>query len=67
MARRRRRSLRRRIFRNRYNPGSNWITLGDIVSNIRETYYCWTHRIPPGARLHWRDGRIVGHETDRRW
>jgi hypothetical protein len=57
----------RRLFRNRYNPGSGWTSFGDFIANLQETYYCWIHRVPPGAQIQWRNGRVVGHTTPRRW
>jgi hypothetical protein len=56
-------SLWQRIFRNRYNPGSNWVSLGDVVENIRTTWYAWVERVPPGSRLIYRNGRVVGHSS----
>ena len=57
----RRRSLLSRIFSNRYNPGSSWVSIGDMVENIRDTFTCWVNRVPPGARLNRdRNGKICG-------
>jgi hypothetical protein len=56
-------SLWRRIFRNRYNPGSNYVTLGDIIENMKSTWYAWTQRVPPGSRLIYRDGKVRGHTS----
>lgn len=59
--RRLRRSLFTRLFSNRYNPGSNWVSLGDVIENARDIFTCWLNRIPPGARLHRdRHGKIRG-------
>lgn len=52
--------LVQRLLRNRYS-GSNWVSVADVISNIRETWFCFTHRVPPGSRLFWRNGRIAGY------
>ena len=58
---RRRRSLLGRLFTNRYNPGSQLISIGDIIGNVRDIFTCWVNRIPPGSRLqHDRNGKIRG-------
>ena len=49
------------VFDNRRKPGSNWITPADIIRNIKERFYCFVNRVPAGARLRWKDGKIVGH------
>jgi hypothetical protein len=58
--------LLKRLLRNRYNPGSNWVSLGDLIENVKDTWFCFSHRLPPGTRLV-RDGngRIKGAAT--RW
>lgn len=58
-------SLLARILRNRYS-GSNWVSLADIITNTRETFYAWSHRLGPGSRVIWRNGRPVGHTTSWR-
>jgi hypothetical protein len=58
-------SLLTRIFRNRYT-GSNWVSLADVLTNTREIFYAWSHRLGPGSRVIWRDGRPVGHTTSWR-
>ena len=55
----------RRLFRNRYDPASRWVSLQDVWMNFREVVYCWSHRVPPGATLHWKDGKIISFETRR--
>ena len=58
-SRRARRGLLSRILRNRYNPGSKWVTFGDVIENVKETWFAFTRRIPPGSRIiRGRDGRI---------
>lgn len=69
--RRRRRGQRprvplwRRIFRNRYNPGSRWVSAADVWENLKATWFSWTHRVPPNSRLLYRNGRVVGYTA--RW
>jgi hypothetical protein len=58
-------SLVKRLLRNRYRPGSSWVSLADIWNNTLETAYAWFNRVPPNSRLMWRNGRIVGHS--RKW
>lgn len=53
-------SLFQRIFRNRYNPGSSYVTLGDVIANVKAIFFCWSERVPPGSRLLYRNGKIVG-------
>lgn len=59
----RRRERKPIIFRNRRNPRSNWISLYDIYLNLREWWYGFSNRVPPGSRLSWRGGRITGYST----
>ena len=54
-----------RLFRNRYRPGSTWVSVGDVVANFKEGGLTFFNRVPPGARLMWRNGRIVGYTS--RW
>lgn len=54
---------RQPIFTNRRNPQSSWVTLNDVITNVKERVYGWFHRIPKGSRLYWRGGKIVGHST----
>jgi hypothetical protein len=62
----RRRSLVSRILRNRYNPRSNWVSIGDIIENTKETWFAFTRRLPPGSKItRDRDGRIRSSNT--RW
>jgi hypothetical protein len=58
-----RRTLRSRILKNRYDPGSRWVSLGDVVANLREVLYRWSNRVPPDAVIRWSGTRIVGHST----
>jgi hypothetical protein len=59
MRRRRRRGLFGRIFRNRYNPSSRWVTVGDVIENTKDTWFAFTRRLPPGSRIiRDRNGRI---------
>lgn len=53
----------KRIFRNRYDPASRWVSLQDVWMNLKEVVYCRLHRVPQGATLLWRDGKIVSFET----
>jgi hypothetical protein len=57
----RRRSLLQRLLTNRYNPESSWVSVADVIENAKDTWHCFTHRLPPGTRL-LRDanGRIKG-------
>ena len=64
--RRRRPPLRRRILRNRRDPQSRWITLADVILNVREQWYGFWHRVPPGARLRWNGDKVTGHYTRHR-
>jgi hypothetical protein len=48
------------MFRNRYNPGSSYVTLGDVIANVKAIFFCWSERVPPGSRLLYRNGKIVG-------
>jgi len=57
---RRKPSLLQRILRNRYNPQSPYVTLGDAIANIKAIFFCWSERVPPGSRLLYRNGKIVG-------
>ena len=53
--------LLRRLLRNRYRgDDSNWVSVADVVANLKETAYCWWNRVPAGSRLMWRNGRITG-------
>lgn len=58
-------SLWSRLCRNRYEPGSHWVSFADILLNAKEILYCWLHRVPPGSSLEWRGRKIVGHRTRR--
>jgi hypothetical protein len=58
--------LRARIFANRRNPGSRWVSLGDVWLNVREQWYGFVHGVPPGARIRWSGNRITGHSTRHR-
>lgn len=58
--------LLRRIFANRYDPQSRWVTVGDAWENLKATWFSWTRRVPPGSRLLYRNGRIVGYTTQWR-
>lgn len=55
-------SLLQRIFRNRYS-GSNWISLADVIENVKETWFSFTNRVPRGSRLIRRGGKIVGYSS----
>jgi len=55
--------LWRRLLRNRYNPRSAYVTLADVIENVKSTWYAWAKRVPPGARLIYRNGRVVGHTS----
>jgi hypothetical protein len=54
--------LLKRIFRNRYS-GSNWVSLADVLENVKETWFSFTNRVPPGSRLIRRAGKIVGYTS----
>jgi hypothetical protein len=56
--------LLERLFRNRYNPHSNFVSLGDVIENVKDTWFCFSRRLPPGTRLV-RDGngKIKGAAT----
>jgi len=56
-------SLAQRLFRNRYNPGSRWVSLADVILNGKEILYRFRHRVPPGSGLRWNGDRITGHYT----
>ncbi len=50
------------ILENRRNPGSRWVSLGDIIDNIKDRFYCWSRRVPEGAIIRYnKDGKIIGH------
>lgn len=50
------------ILKNRRNPGSGWVSLGDIFGNIKERWYCWSRRVQEGTPLFYnKDGKIIGH------
>jgi hypothetical protein len=53
MSKRRRRGqgLLQRLFTNRYNPRSSWIHIADVIENAKDTWFCWSRRLPPGSRL----------------
>ena len=52
------------IFVNRRKPGSGWVTVGDVMKNIAERFYCWTRRVPEGSVLIWNShGKIIGHRS----
>jgi len=52
------------ILKNRRKPSSRWISIGDILDNIKERYYCWSRRVPEGSELRWNSkGKIVGHSS----
>lgn len=55
-----------RLLRNRYREGSNWVSVGDVIANVKETFYCFTHRVPPNSRLLWRNNKIVGFSSQWR-
>jgi hypothetical protein len=64
--RRRPRSLLARLFTNRYNPSSRWATLGDVIENVKDTWFAFTHRLPPGSFIaRDRHGRI--RSASSRW
>ncbi len=58
-----RQSLRQRLLRNRYTPGSRWVSLADIILNAKEIAYRFWYRVPPGSGLRWDKDRIRGHYT----
>ena len=60
-----RQSVTNRVFRNRYNPESRFVTPRDVWLNLKELFFCWLNRVPPGATLRWRAGRIVSYITRR--
>jgi hypothetical protein len=61
-----RRSLLQRLLANRYNPGSSWISIADVIENAKDTWFCWSRRLPPGSRLFRdADGKIKG--AANRW
>jgi hypothetical protein len=63
---RQKKGLLARILRNRYNPNSNWVSLGDMIENIKDTWHAYTRRLPPGSRIiRDRNGRIRSSST--RW
>ncbi len=63
---RRRRNLLARIFTNRYNPKSGWVSVGDVIENIKDTWFAFTRRLPPGSRIVCdRHGHI--RSTSSRW
>jgi hypothetical protein len=62
MSRRRaRRGLLARIFTNRANPRSRWITASDVWTNTKEILYSWANRVPSNSYIRYQNGRIVGH------
>lgn len=65
MSRKRRNRKRRRpiIFRNRRDPSSRWIPLGDMVLNAYEWLYGVWNRVPKGSTLRWKGNKITGHYT----
>jgi hypothetical protein len=56
-------TLVQRILRNRYDPHSRRVSINDVLTNIKTIWYAWSHRVTPGSRLHFRDGKIVGHSA----
>jgi hypothetical protein len=55
-----------RLFANRYDPQSRWVTFADVWENLKAMWFSWTNRVPPGSRLLYRNGRIVGYSTQWR-
>ena len=55
------------IFTNRRDPNSKWVGLDDIRLNIYERIFGWWHRIPRGATLRWKGGKIEGYYTKNKW
>ena len=62
-------SLWRRILSNRRDSHSPWVSIADVVGNIREELFCFFQRVPRGARLYWdgRTNKIRGYSTRRRY
>ena len=58
-----RKSLTRRLFRNRYRPDSPWVSLADVILNAKEIAYRFWYRVPPRSGLRWDKDRIRGHYT----
>jgi hypothetical protein len=65
LGRRQELSLGRRLKRNRYQPESQWLSVQDLWLNIKEELYCWWHRVPPGAVIKRKGGRIVSVDIRR--
>lgn len=67
-SRRQKPSLLKRIFTNRRNANSSWISLADVLTNIREEWFVFEKRVPPGSRILWgKDGRPRGYSSTRRY
>lgn len=57
------RGLWERLFHNRRDPGARHLFVMDVALNIKDEWYCFTHRLPPGSllgsaandsdRMHW--------------
>jgi len=70
--RKRRRGFQRKqkkvsLFTNRRDSTSNWVTLEDVRLNLYERLYGWWNRVPKGATLRWKSGKITGYSTKNRW
>jgi hypothetical protein len=40
--------------------------VGDVIANVKETFYCFTRRVPQNSRLLWRNSKIVGFSSQWR-
>ena len=61
------RRITKKIFTNRRNPNSCWLTLDDVVKNVKEGWYSFWNSVPRGERFYWKKGKIVGNSTRNTW
>ncbi len=61
--RRSRRGVLARIFTNRTDPRSQWISVSDMWTNAKEIFYGWAHRVPDNSTIRYRNGKIIGHSV----
>ncbi|PIQ80315.1 MAG: hypothetical protein COV79_01015 [Parcubacteria group bacterium CG11_big_fil_rev_8_21_14_0_20_41_14] len=59
--------IRRKIFTNRRNPDSRWVTADDVLKNLKEGWYSFWHSVPKGSKFYWRKDKIVGHSSRNTW
>ncbi len=57
----------KKVFTNRREPSTHYASGSDIVMNLKEWWYTLNNRVPKGASLTWRKGKIIGHTSRNRW